>query len=152
MLRLRNPWGKREWTGAWSDNSSEWYKVSDRDKQSAGLVTEEDGEFWCAQTRQNNLIWIRIESICSCISNYVVCLKDVDRRFCFKLYAPGDMPLDSGRLWRRGQHGQSELKARRERIRENAGRQAETMLVLPKRFFFLAPERERWWIEPGTLT
>ncbi len=24
LLKLRNPWGKKEWTGKWSDGSSEW--------------------------------------------------------------------------------------------------------------------------------
>jgi hypothetical protein len=24
LLKLRNPWGKKEWTGRWSDGSSEW--------------------------------------------------------------------------------------------------------------------------------
>ncbi|KAK2545439.1 Capn6 [Columba livia] len=46
MIRLRNPWGKKEWNGAWSDNSEEWKKVSDSERKSLGLTLENDGEFW----------------------------------------------------------------------------------------------------------
>jgi len=46
MVRLRNPWGKTEWTGKWSDSSPEWNYVSDEQKAEAGLVNEDDGEFW----------------------------------------------------------------------------------------------------------
>ncbi|NXG23876.1 CAN5 protein, partial [Grallaria varia] len=46
MIRLRNPWGKREWHGAWSDNSEEWNKVSESERKSLGLTLENDGEFW----------------------------------------------------------------------------------------------------------
>ncbi|NXN07777.1 CAN5 protein, partial [Indicator maculatus] len=46
MIRLRNPWGKREWNGAWSDNSEEWKKVSDSERKSLGLTLDNDGEFW----------------------------------------------------------------------------------------------------------
>lgn len=24
LMQLRNPWGHKEWTGKWSDGSSEW--------------------------------------------------------------------------------------------------------------------------------
>ncbi|NXA32535.1 CAN5 protein, partial [Eudromia elegans] len=46
MIRLRNPWGKREWNGAWSDNSEEWKKVSSSERKRLGLTVENDGEFW----------------------------------------------------------------------------------------------------------
>jgi hypothetical protein len=29
LIRLRNPWGKREWIGPWSDNSETWSKYPD---------------------------------------------------------------------------------------------------------------------------
>ncbi|NXK64722.1 CAN5 protein, partial [Sylvietta virens] len=46
MIRLRNPWGKKEWHGAWSDSSEEWKKVSDAERKNLGLTVENDGEFW----------------------------------------------------------------------------------------------------------
>ncbi|XP_030627252.1 calpain-2 catalytic subunit-like [Chanos chanos] len=45
LVRIRNPWGQVEWTGAWSDNSSEWYHVSDEDRDRLKQRAE-DGEFW----------------------------------------------------------------------------------------------------------
>ncbi|XP_017314425.1 calpain-2 catalytic subunit [Ictalurus punctatus] len=45
LVRLRNPWGHMEWSGAWSDRSKEWDQVSPEDK--AKLVySADDGEFW----------------------------------------------------------------------------------------------------------
>uniref|UniRef100_A0A8D0L169 Calpain 6 n=1 Tax=Sphenodon punctatus TaxID=8508 RepID=A0A8D0L169_SPHPU len=46
MIRIRNPWGKKEWSGAWSDESEEWKKVSSSERKSLGLTVENDGEFW----------------------------------------------------------------------------------------------------------
>ncbi|KAM4663042.1 calpain-6 [Discoglossus pictus] len=46
MIRMRNPWGKREWRGAWSDESEEWKKVSQSEKEALGLTVQDDGEFW----------------------------------------------------------------------------------------------------------
>ncbi|NXY06856.1 CAN5 protein, partial [Pteruthius melanotis] len=46
MVRLRNPWGRKEWHGAWSDSSEEWKKVSDSERKNLGLTVKNDGEFW----------------------------------------------------------------------------------------------------------
>ncbi|KAL1788630.1 calpain-1 catalytic subunit [Sigmodon hispidus] len=45
LIRIRNPWGQVEWTGPWSDNSSEWNKVDPRERDRL-RVKMEDGEFW----------------------------------------------------------------------------------------------------------
>ncbi|KAJ8366095.1 hypothetical protein SKAU_G00149260 [Synaphobranchus kaupii] len=45
LVRVRNPWGQVEWTGAWSDSSPEWNHVTDRPGANA-----EDGEFWMSLT------------------------------------------------------------------------------------------------------
>ncbi|XP_026878952.2 calpain-1 catalytic subunit [Electrophorus electricus] len=45
LLRIRNPWGEVEWTGAWSDNSKEWSGI-DPSIRSRLHNRWEDGEFW----------------------------------------------------------------------------------------------------------
>ncbi|KAF7688289.1 hypothetical protein HF521_014295 [Silurus meridionalis] len=47
LVRLRNPWGQVEWTGAWSDNSGEWDQVLPEEKSKLDYSAE-DGEFWMA--------------------------------------------------------------------------------------------------------
>uniref|UniRef100_A0A3P8TD97 Calpain 1, (mu/I) large subunit b n=1 Tax=Amphiprion percula TaxID=161767 RepID=A0A3P8TD97_AMPPE len=42
LIRIRNPWGQVEWTGAWSDNSSEWNAVDSAEKDEM-LCKMEDG-------------------------------------------------------------------------------------------------------------
>ncbi|KFP43318.1 Calpain-1 catalytic subunit [Chlamydotis macqueenii] len=44
-VRIRNPWGQVEWTGAWSDGSSEWDNIDPGDREELQLKME-DGEFW----------------------------------------------------------------------------------------------------------
>nr|XP_045235245.1 calpain-12 isoform X3 [Macaca fascicularis] len=45
LLRLRNPWGRVEWTGAWSDSCPRWDALP-TECRDALLVKKEDGEFW----------------------------------------------------------------------------------------------------------
>jgi hypothetical protein len=43
LLKMRNPWGSSEWTGAWSDNSSLW---TDELREQLDSSAEEDGVFF----------------------------------------------------------------------------------------------------------
>ncbi|KAJ3496578.1 hypothetical protein NLG97_g2549 [Lecanicillium saksenae] len=43
LVSLRNPWGRGEWKGAWSDGSKEW---TPEWMQKLGHKFGEDGEFW----------------------------------------------------------------------------------------------------------
>ncbi|KAG6926165.1 calpain 8 [Chelydra serpentina] len=47
LVRIRNPWGEVEWTGAWSDNAPEWNYVDPKQKQALDKKAD-DGEFWMA--------------------------------------------------------------------------------------------------------
>jgi calpain len=60
LVRIRNPWGKVEWNGAWSDNSEEWKSIPEDVKKDIGLICQEDGEFWMPmrefRTRYSNVM------------------------------------------------------------------------------------------------
>uniref|UniRef100_F6VYQ3 Calpain catalytic domain-containing protein n=1 Tax=Monodelphis domestica TaxID=13616 RepID=F6VYQ3_MONDO len=45
LVRLRNPWGKVEWKGDWSDRSKKWDLLNPKEKILL-LRDDEDGEFW----------------------------------------------------------------------------------------------------------
>lgn len=47
MLKLRNPWGQKEWSGRASDNDNQfWSTVSPADKQKMGYTSKNDGIFF----------------------------------------------------------------------------------------------------------
>ncbi|XP_041428675.1 calpain-5 isoform X2 [Xenopus laevis] len=76
MIRMRNPWGNREWKGAWSDESEEWNKVSRSEKAALGLTVEDDGEFWmtfedwCSNFSHADVCWILNTSYLSCYKTW----------------------------------------------------------------------------------
>jgi hypothetical protein len=45
LIKLRNPWGKREWTGDWSDSSDKWKKFDVAEKLNH-QPRFDDGIFW----------------------------------------------------------------------------------------------------------
>ncbi|XP_068085101.1 calpain-9 [Anabrus simplex] len=46
LLRIRNPWGKVEWSGEWGDSDSRWKKVAESVRKEMEYHPEDDGEFW----------------------------------------------------------------------------------------------------------
>ena len=43
LCRLRNPWGQKEWKGAWSSKSSEWTTAL---RKTLSVTDKNDGTFW----------------------------------------------------------------------------------------------------------
>ena len=43
LLKIRNPWGHKEWNGDWSDKSKLW---TDDLKKKLGYEDVDDGIFW----------------------------------------------------------------------------------------------------------
>ncbi|CAF1551214.1 unnamed protein product [Didymodactylos carnosus] len=43
LVKLRNPWGEKEWKGDWNDNCPEWPKTS---KKRLNTSSTNDGVFW----------------------------------------------------------------------------------------------------------
>ncbi|KAI4469987.1 calpain [Holotrichia oblita] len=61
LIRLRNPWGVREWKGDWGDRSGLWNSVSEEDKKALGYVKIDEGEFWMAYSDfERNCVRIEI--------------------------------------------------------------------------------------------
>ncbi|XP_047466381.1 calpain-1 catalytic subunit-like [Mugil cephalus] len=61
LVRLWNPWGKGEWNGDWSDQSSLWNIISSQDREKC-LSVADDGEFWMA-----------MEDFCKCYMDLNIC-------------------------------------------------------------------------------
>ncbi|PVD38264.1 hypothetical protein C0Q70_00875 [Pomacea canaliculata] len=46
LMRLRNPWGRGEWNGAWSDNSREMQSLPSDIRAEMDARSVDEGEFW----------------------------------------------------------------------------------------------------------
>ncbi|XP_054609593.1 calpain-5-like [Dunckerocampus dactyliophorus] len=69
LVRMRNPWGTTDWTGAWSQRSQQWQQMSRAEKEKMGLVVRDVGEFW-----------MDFEDFCRYFTDVVVC-RLVERAF-----------------------------------------------------------------------
>ncbi|CAM9690073.1 unnamed protein product, partial [Sphacelaria rigidula] len=59
LLRVRNPWGKTEWNGEWSDKSDRW---SDSVREVLGWSKKNDGTFW--MTWQDFMTRFQLVDVC----------------------------------------------------------------------------------------
>ena len=55
LIQIRNPWGKKEWTGKWSDKSPLW---TESVKQQVGFVDQDDGCFWISFSDYSKFFYI----------------------------------------------------------------------------------------------
>ena len=46
LVKIRNPWGKHEWNGDWSDGCKKWNTVSESTKTEIDYTNKNDGGFW----------------------------------------------------------------------------------------------------------
>jgi len=46
LIKLRNPWGQKEWQGDWRDDDPKWGQLTEEQRKELDLTIEDDGEFW----------------------------------------------------------------------------------------------------------
>jgi hypothetical protein len=61
-MKIRNPHGQDEWTGAWSDKSELWKEVDEEKKKEIGMKEANDGIFFISYA--DYLTFFYITSIC----------------------------------------------------------------------------------------
>jgi len=65
LVLIRNPWGKKEWTGDWSDKSPLW---DDFTKKQINLEVKNDGCFWMSMKDYDDFFYIT--TMCFFMSGY----------------------------------------------------------------------------------
>ena len=46
LVQIRNPWGKMEWNGDWSDHSAKWNDLAQTERKMFDTSDDNDGSFW----------------------------------------------------------------------------------------------------------
>jgi hypothetical protein len=64
LVQLFNPWGMKEWTGAWSDDSKEWTPELIKE---LNQTNEDDGKFW--MTYQDFLKYFNQFAVCRLLTD-----------------------------------------------------------------------------------
>ena len=84
LLQLRNPWGKQEWNGAWSDQSSVWTTAL---RKELGSVIADDGFFFI--TLDDFVKNFKFTNICKYndddVHSYAFRNKPVPKMSCFEI-------------------------------------------------------------------
>ena len=87
LIRLRNPWGYKEWNGDWSDHSNLW--TYDAKKiLNANLIIEDDGAFW--MSFNDFFKYFCIVDVCKvinpqCVKSFKICNDNVGKPNIFNL-------------------------------------------------------------------
>lgn len=107
LLNIRNPWGRFEWNGAWSDKDTRW--TDEMKKIVKPVLDDKDGSFWmCIEDFVKNFVSINIcmlknwEEIRLTGKFIKVQQKDIDyvddviSKFYYKFDAPSEMKIIIG--------------------------------------------------------
>lgn len=86
LVRLRNPWGYREWTGKWSDNSTSW--TPEAKKVFGEIENKDDGLFW--MDFEDYIKYFVVTEICKvssphCTRSFVMSGQDLDYANVYEL-------------------------------------------------------------------
>jgi len=69
IVKIRNPWGKFEWTGEWSDSSDTWTPEAREIANFDDAV--DDGSFWMSKN-----------DFKACFGSFCICQYETDNVFC----------------------------------------------------------------------
>ena len=87
LIKLRNPWGYKEWIGDWSDHSNLWTEEAKK-ALNINLIIEDDGEFY--MNIENFFIYFLVVDICritnpQCVKSYKIPNENVNLPNVFEI-------------------------------------------------------------------